>query len=112
MNCECKDEEIADLIRELAGTDAVEVKELEFLHFVSKQMGPGMTPEEELYEAWKVTRSMTPKEDGAERIVAKDVQLLMKKLGEELPDEEAHELIMQADKSDKRFLDFEDFVHR
>merc|ERR1719321_2547963 len=111
MSCDCKDEEIADLIKEIAGDDRGEVSETQFLHFVKRQLV--LPPEEELIEAWRVTKNMAPGKEGTalDQVTARDVQLLMKKLGEELPDEEADELIMQADKNDKKFLDFDDFVH-
>merc|ERR1712098_839349 len=102
---------IQELIRELAGADAQEVSEKDFLAFVKRQLD--LPPEEELIEAWRVTKNMSGQvgKDDAEKITARDVQVLMKKLGEELPDEEADELIMQADKNDKKHLDFDDFVH-
>lgn len=114
MGHDLTDEEIRDLIADIGGPGATMVDEDHFLNFVTQQLQGD--PAEELRECWKITSGQTKVTvDGrakeAQGINWKDVEMLMKKLGEDLPEEEAEEMIVQADKKGNGQLGFEEFLN-
>jgi calmodulin len=114
MGHDLSDDEIRDLISDIGGPGATMVDEAHFLNFVAQQLQGD--PAEELRECWKITSNQTkqtvkgePKEQPG--INWKDVEGLMKKLGEDLPEEEAEEMILQADKKGHGQLGYEEFLN-
>jgi Ca2+-binding EF-hand superfamily protein len=115
---EITEEEIRDLIVDIGGFGATMIDEAHFLNFAAQQLSgdPGL----ELREAWKVTSGQTtdtlegvPKETvhGAPNAVTyKDVQALFGKVGEDVPEEEAEEMVAQADRKGNGQLSFEEFI--
>jgi calmodulin len=114
MGHDLTDDEIRDLIADIGGPGASMVDEAHFLNFVAVQLQGD--PAEELRECWKITSNQTktnvkgdPKDMPG--INWKDVEGLMKKLGEDLPEEEAEEMILQADKKGHGQLGYEEFLN-
>jgi Ca2+-binding EF-hand superfamily protein len=113
MNCECSDQEIMEIINDIQpGSDHINAKH--FLNFCANQLQ--QDPREELRETWKVASKFTEKRYGSRdkdggKFSADDFVEVMQALGEEIPVEEAQELVSQAAKSNKgRHVDFDEFV--
>jgi Ca2+-binding EF-hand superfamily protein len=113
MNCECSDQEIMEIINDIQpGADHINTKH--FLNFCSNQLL--QDPREELRETWKVASKFTEKklmrgESHASKFNAEDFMHVMRNLGEEIPADEAQELVSQVAKTNKgRYVDFDEFV--
>jgi len=112
MGCECTDAELVEIINDIQpGSDHINAKH--FLNFCATQLQ--QDAREELRETWKVATKFTDKKpvrgEPASRFNADDFVAVMGLLGEDIPLEEATELVSQAAKSNKgRYVDFEEFV--
>jgi len=115
MGHDLSDDELRDLIADIGGPGATMVDEDHFLNFVAQQLKGD--PYEELKECWKITSGQTKTEiDGVTPkktpgINWKDVEMLMKHLGEDLAEEEAEEMVVQADKKNQGYLTLEEFMN-
>jgi Ca2+-binding EF-hand superfamily protein len=120
MKNDCSDAELQELIDDLqpGGDGQVDIKH--FLHFCAQQLQ--LDPREELRETWKVVSRLT--QEGKGNLPTKggpsdfthgafsptDLVEMLLALGEEIQYEEAEELIAQADKGNKDYCDFEEFI--
>jgi len=102
---ELTDEQLRELIAEIAGAGEKEITEERFLDFVYNQLQED--PMNELREIWKISSTWTSTQiDGETKkevpgVTPKDAELLVKAIGGDLSSEEAFELVKQASRGSK-----------
>lgn len=112
---EVPDDDIKEMISDIAGPGQKAVDVDHFLNFCAHQLQGD--PVEELRESWRIASEQTKFEmDGetpkaSQGINGKDVSLLMQKLGEDMTEEEAAEMVAQADKNDSGHISFDEFLN-
>jgi calcium-binding protein CML len=102
---ELTDEELRELIQEIAGAGEQAISEEQFLNFVYLQLQGD--PADELREIWKIASTWTktqldgetPKEEPG--ISPRDAELVVRAIGGDLTSEEALELVKQASRGSK-----------
>lgn len=117
MGFELTDDELRELVSEIAGVGESVITQEQFLSFCADQLQAD--PESELRETWKIMSGLTKTKANSDEpkpqqcITAKDVEVLMERLGGEFSGEEADELIIQAARATEArdALTFEEMIH-